>query len=81
MLKYVNTGIVFQEIPDEVTLAINISGCPCQCPGCHSQYLWEDVGMPLTTDAIDEFVEMHELSYKNGRALFPTFPTTQMHCP
>ncbi len=22
MLKYVNTGIVFQEIPDEVTLAI-----------------------------------------------------------
>ena len=35
MLKYVNTGIVFQEIPDEVTLAINISGCPCHCPGCH----------------------------------------------
>ena len=29
MLKYVNTGIVFQEIPDEVTLAINISNCPC----------------------------------------------------
>ena len=25
MLKYVNTGVVFQEIPDEVTLAINIS--------------------------------------------------------
>ena len=61
MLKYVNTGIVFQEIPDEVTLAINISGCPCHCPGCHSQYLWEDIGMPLTTDAIDEFVE------KNGK--------------
>ncbi len=61
MLKYVNTGIVFQEIPDEVTLAINISGCPCRCPGCHSQYLWEDIGMPLTTDAIDEFVE------KNGK--------------
>ena len=61
MLKYVNTGIVFQEIPDEVTLAINISGCPCRCPGCHSQYLWEDIGMPLTTDAIDEFIE------KNGK--------------
>ena len=25
MLKYVNTDIVFQEIPDEVTLAVNIS--------------------------------------------------------
>ena len=57
MLKYVNTGIVFQEIPDEVTLAINISNCPCHCPGCHSHYLWEDVGLPLNTDAIDDFIE------------------------
>lgn len=56
MLKYVNTGIVFQEIPDEVTLAINISNCPCHCPGCHSHYLWEDIGLPLNTDAIDSFV-------------------------
>ena len=56
MLKYVNTGIVFQEIPDETTLAINISGCPCRCPGCHSHYLWEDIGLPLDTDAIDTFV-------------------------
>ena len=47
MLKYVNTGVVFQEIPDEVTLAINISNCPCHCPGCHSHYLWDDIGMPL----------------------------------
>ena len=56
MLKYVNTGIVFQEIPDEVTLAINISNCPCHCPGCHSHYLWDDIGLPLNTDAIDDFV-------------------------
>jgi len=56
MLKYVNTGIVFQEIPDEVTLAINISNCPCHCPGCHSRYLWEDIGLPLNTEAIDDFV-------------------------
>ena len=47
MLKYVNSDIVFQEIPDEVTLAINISNCPCHCPGCHSHYLWEDIGLPL----------------------------------
>jgi len=57
MLKYVNTGVVFQEIPDEVTLAINISNCPCRCPGCHSHYLWEDIGIPLTTEALDDFVE------------------------
>ena len=59
MLKYVNTSIVFQEVPDEVTLAINISGCPCRCPGCHSRFLWEDVGMPLDTHAIDDFVEQY----------------------
>ena len=56
MLKYVNTGIVFQEIPDEVTLAINISGCPCRCPGCHSHYLWEDIGLPLDAHALDDFI-------------------------
>ena len=59
MLKYVNTGIVFQEIPDEVTLAINISNCPCHCPGCYSRYLWEDIGPHLNTDAIDAFVEQY----------------------
>lgn len=48
MLKFVETSIVFQEIPDEVTLAITISNCPCRCPGCHSQYLWHDIGEPLT---------------------------------
>ena len=57
MLKYVNSDVVFQEIPDEVTLAIKISNCPCRCPGCHSRYLWEDVGLPLNTEAIDDFVE------------------------
>ena len=55
-MKYVNTGVVFQEIPDEVTLSINISNCPCHCPGCHSRYLWQDIGEELTTDVIDSFV-------------------------
>ena len=59
MLKYVNTDVVFQEIPDEVTLAINISNCPCHCPGCHSHYLWEDIGLPLDTGAMDDFVSQY----------------------
>ncbi len=57
MLKYYNTDVVFQEIPDEVTLAINISGCPCRCPGCHSRFLWDDDGQPLDAKAIDVFME------------------------
>lgn len=59
MLKYVNTDIVFQEIPDEVTLAVNISNCPCRCPGCHSEYLWEDVGESLTPETIDGFADKY----------------------
>ena len=56
MLKFVNTDIVFQEIPDETTLAINLSGCPCRCPGCHSKYLWADVGQELNTETLDRLI-------------------------
>lgn len=52
-MKYTDYDIVFQEIPDETTLAINISGCPNRCKGCHSPHLWEDIGEELTTDVID----------------------------
>lgn len=52
VIKYANHDIVFQEFPDEVTLAINLTACPCQCPGCHSQYLWQDSGEPLTTERL-----------------------------
>lgn len=57
MVKYVNYGIVFQEIPDEVTLSINLSNCPCRCPGCHSKYLWQDIGTPLTPMSLGALVE------------------------
>lgn len=56
MLHYINTDIVFQEFPDEVTLAINVSGCPCHCPGCHSQFLWVDRGHDLTTEALSALI-------------------------
>ena len=60
MLKYVDTKIVFQEIPDEVTLAINISGCPCNCSNCHSSYLAEDIGKGLTLDTIYKLIDNNE---------------------
>lgn len=44
MLKYVDTAVTFSEIPDEITLCINFSNCPCKCKGCHSSYLAEDIG-------------------------------------
>ena len=57
MLKYVDTKIVFQEIPDEITLAINISGCPCNCKGCHSSYLAKDIGEPLDLQHLTNLID------------------------
>ena len=59
MMKYVDEKEVFAEIPDEITLAVSISGCPIHCPGCHSQYLWADVGEPLTTEALSSMLQSH----------------------
>ena len=60
MLKYVDTKIVFQEIPDEITLAINISGCPCNCKGCHSSYLAEDIGEPLDLQHLTNLIDSNK---------------------
>lgn len=49
-LKYLGTSIVLQEVPDEITLAINISGCPHHCEGCHSKYLWDYMGNYISDD-------------------------------
>lgn len=51
-LKYLGYSIVFQEVPEEVTLAINISGCPHKCEGCHSKYLWEYEGNYISDDLL-----------------------------
>ena len=56
MLKYVDAKVVFAEVPDEVTLAVNISNCPCHCKGCHSSYLAEDIGTPLDEDSLVELL-------------------------
>ena len=60
MLKYVDTKVVFREVPDEVTLAINISNCPNSCPGCHSSYLSEDIGEVLTITRIKKLLKENE---------------------
>ncbi len=60
MLKYTNYSIVFQEVPNEVTLAINISNCPNRCKGCHSPYLMEDVGTVLSPETLESIVEKYQ---------------------
>ena len=60
MLKYVDTKVVFQEVPNEITLAINISGCPCNCRGCHSSYLAQDIGEPLDLQHLTNLIDSNK---------------------
>ena len=56
MLKYLNTQVTFSEVPDEITLCINITGCKIGCKNCHSSYLAEDIGNKLNSDSIKELI-------------------------
>lgn len=57
MLKYVDSEVTFSEIPDEITLCINISNCPCHCKNCHSSYLAEDIGEKLNIKTLYKLIE------------------------
>ena len=59
MVKVASYDVVFQEIPGEVTLALNLSNCPCHCPGCHSPHLAEDIGEPLDEQLLDALIEKY----------------------
>ena len=56
-LKYVDTLVSFSEIPDEISLCINISNCPNNCKGCHSSYLKEDIGEELNIASLYDLIK------------------------
>ena len=60
MLKYLWTREVFQEVPDEMSLAVAITGCTIHCAGCHSRELWEDKGEPLSIEALQDLLNKHK---------------------
>ena len=59
MLRFINYNIVFQEVPGEVSLAINLSNCPNNCSECHSPYLQEDTGEILDNDVLTKLLEKY----------------------
>lgn len=60
MLRYDSYDIVFQEIPGEVTLAVNLSNCPNRCKGCHSPHLQEDHGEILDEQSLISLIKKYE---------------------
>ena len=58
MIKYVPemTSVVLEEIPDRVSLAVDISNCRGNCVGCHSPFLKLDIGEELTPAIVDALI-------------------------
>lgn len=57
MFKFYRYKVVFQEIPNEVSLSFSITGCKNNCSGCHSPYLREDIGNELTEDILTDIIK------------------------
>lgn len=57
MIKYKDCFVVFEEIPDRVSLAVNITNCQNNCIGCHSPELRLNNGEELTEGIIDKLIK------------------------
>ncbi|MDR1860896.1 MAG: 4Fe-4S cluster-binding domain-containing protein [Bacteroidales bacterium] len=62
MLRCASYDIVFQEVPGEITLALNISGCPYRCRGCHSPHLHGNIGEELSESLLDSLLDAYGAS-------------------
>lgn len=59
-LKLSNWDVVMREVPDEITLALNLSDCPNNCKGCHSPQLRMPIGTELTFDLIQDLIRSND---------------------
>lgn len=59
-MKIYNYDIVFQEVPDEITLCITVCGCKLQCKGCHSPHTWNNSGYEFTLNDLQKLVSKYK---------------------
>lgn len=57
MLKFDRSQLVFQEVPDEITIAYALTCCPGTCEGCHSSELRANTGTELTEAVLRHSIE------------------------
>ena len=61
-MRYNRIDVVFQEVPDEISLLFAIAGCHKRCKGCHSPELWdEENGQVLSS----QIFRSHICKYKD----------------
>lgn len=60
-MKYSNPQIVLQEVPNEISLALSISGCALKCKGCHSKETWDkDFGKSLSLEVLQNLIDKNK---------------------
>ncbi|XOV79865.1 MAG: anaerobic ribonucleoside-triphosphate reductase activating protein [Aestuariibacter sp.] len=53
--------ILFQEVPDEISLAFTVCGCPLRCEGCHSMDTWSlNNGSELTNELFKNHIQNYQ---------------------
>lgn len=60
MIKYIDYDITFQEVPDETTLAFNLTQCPFRCANCHYPELQLNIGTELTENLLTEILKKYD---------------------
>lgn len=61
-MNYAYMEVGLQEVPDEISLCIGITGCSLHCANCHSKELWDaSYGNELTEEVYKDTL----LKYKN----------------
>ncbi len=59
-MKIYKFDILFQEVPNHISLGFYVCGCSLRCPGCHSPELWsEKNGFPLTEELFLSLLEKY----------------------
>ena len=59
-MKYQYAKVTFQEIPDEITLCIAISGCKVHCKNCNQKNLWKNEGKDLNIQELDNLINANK---------------------
>ena len=59
-MRFYNKQVVFQEVPNEISLAYSITGCNLRCKGCHSPFTWKvNTGTPLDVLSFEKDLEKY----------------------
>lgn len=60
-MRYSKIDIVYQEVPNEISLAFFITGCPMRCPGCHSkEYQNPKIGNVLDSKSFENKLKQYK---------------------